>query len=144
VNQPNYAPQIPKASKEVQIVWIRHRTIARAVDGLFSVARTLLRASAWVFVAYFFFLASRAFAGKETKLSGVLDAAFKMSFDRYAAYFGCALFGVSWWRERRLRRKVIEEHAPYISELEKTIDPGRTGSHLLKNGRAQSRDRNAL
>ena len=109
-----------------------------------SAVRTLLRAGAWVVVAYFFFAASREFAGKETKLSGVLDAAFKMSFDRYASYFASALFGVSWWRERRLRRKIIADHAPYIQQLEQKIDPGRSGSSLLTDGRANKRDRDAL
>lgn len=134
-------PQLPKASKEVQISWIRHRTITRIVDIAFTTARTVVRAAAVVLVAYFLFAAAREFAGKDTKLSAVLSTAFKMSIDRYAAYLASALFGVSWWRERKLRRKVIADHGPYMRELEETVDPGRTGSRLMADGRTHRRDK---
>lgn len=103
-------------------------------------ARHLFGMAKWAVVAVFGWLSIEALAGKATILKAVFE---------YAAGSGMAT-GLPWlaavvmliWAvlERGLRRRKTAEMQTYVRELETRLDPERTGSGLLPDGRTNPED----
>ena len=95
----------------------------------------------WAVVAVFGWLSIEALAGKATILAAVFE---------YAAGSGMAV-GLPWlaaivmliWvvLERGLRRRKTAEMQTHVRELETRLDPERTGSGSLPDGRTNPEDR---
>jgi hypothetical protein len=80
-------------------------------------------------------------AGPHTDVSFVVKILLNLQADRWIAYILAGGFGAYGWNERRLRRKDIERLTRHTGELEKRIDPNRTSSQLLPDGRTRWEDK---
>lgn len=106
----------------------------KTVRHFFSMAK-------WAVVAVFGWLSIESLAGKATILKAVFE---------YAAGSGMAA-GLPWlaavvmliWAvlERGLRRRKTAEMQAYVQDLETRLDPERTSSGLLSDGRTDPEDR---
>jgi hypothetical protein len=80
-------------------------------------------------------------AGQRTDVSLAVKILMNLQADRWMAYLVADGAGAYGWNERRLRRKDIERLTRHTEELEKRIDPNRTSSRLLPDGRTRWEDR---
>jgi hypothetical protein len=116
----------------------------RIIDGTFGLLRTIVRSVCWLIGVYIAGGALAPFASHKTELSAVFNAAIAIKADRYILAIALAITGGGWWQERRKKGKLNESSGAYASKLEKMIDAGRTSSGILKSGKPNKEDADAL
>lgn len=131
----------PDEIARVELARIRYRTIGRLIEGVFSLGRTVTRAGAWVVCVSLLASVARELAGKDTTVIAVLDAFVKLGANQSLYLIVCALFGVGYWRERRVRKSQSKELGAYARKLELLIDPTRSTSRLTDAGDPAREDR---
>jgi hypothetical protein len=113
----------------------------KKLDTIGSAVQAVIKYGALVGVAAIFSSALKVLAGKETILSVVMLIVAKFNLTQKVAYtigFGGVLYG---YRQRRLRRKVIENMSEHERALEKLLDPGRTSSEITSSGTTRPDDK---
>ena len=113
-------------------------------EGVFGVVRTLIRSAAWVGCVGFLYLTVRSLAGTDTKFAAIVNAVVDMKLNEWVAYIMAGGASVGYLRERRLRRKTIEQNQEYIRSLEEKIDPRRSSSGLTVIGEPRKEELDAL
>jgi hypothetical protein len=108
-------------------------------DRTVSLAQTIAKMVALVMCVRYMYLSLGVLAGRETKFEAVMRTLLSVTSDRWVAYAVSAIFGVSWYRQRRLSQKSIKEREAYIRDLEKRIDPRRSSSGLSATGRPKKK-----
>jgi len=119
----------------------KFRLFMRMIEGAISLGK----AAAWVvgiwIAGHYIYQAITVLAGKQTDASFVVNFLLKAQADRWVAFI-VAGSGVAYGlNERRLKRRDIERLAKHTSELEKRIDPSRSSSNLLPDGRTRREDK---
>jgi hypothetical protein len=97
-------------------------------------------AGIWI-AGHYIVQAITALSGHQTDASFVVKILLNLQADRWIAYIvggGGVVYG---WNERRLKRKDIERLSRHTEELEKRLDPKRTSSNLLPDGRTRREDK---
>ena len=130
--------------QQAEATRMKYHIYAQFIDSLFGWLRTAVRAGAWSFVAYCFYLAVKSVAGQNTNVQAVVDAVLHLGMNQWVAYAVAALCGVGYIHERRLRQKANRDQGNYIRELESKIDPGRSTSRLTETGRPTKEDSDAI
>lgn len=74
-------------------------------------------------------------AGKTTTINHVVSWMQSVNLPLWIAMVICTALGIGWERERSGRLKERKEAGGRIAELERQIDPARTSSGLLPDGR---------
>jgi len=113
----------------------------KKLDTIGSATQTVIRYGALVGIAAIFSSALKVLAGKETILSVVMLIVAKFNLSQKVAYTigsGGVLYG---YRQRRLRRKVIENMSEHQRALENLLDPGRTSSEITRSGTTRPDDK---
>jgi len=115
--------------------------ISRAkIDQLYSTVRLAIKWAGILGAAYIAKEAIIAFAGKSSSL--LVQMAFSLfanlNFTVSITLTGCAKLWAL--RERRLRRRKVEQMQDRIRELETRIDPRRSSSGLLRDGKTNPAD----
>lgn len=104
----------------------------KTVSEVFSTIRS---AVPWICVAVIVWqtrFAIQALSGKETLASfGLMTSLFA---NKWIAYGVAALTTAGFFNERKARKKLILRQAPYVTKLEKSVDPHRSSSHLGPDG----------
>jgi hypothetical protein len=129
-----------KETAQVQLAKVKQRTIFYVVDKAYLVAVALIKYGCLALVVYFAYLAFAAAAGKDTKFSAIVLSTLKLSIDRYASYLLSLILYIAYRREKKLRLKTIKELGEYPKDLEKTVDPNRSGSGLDSYGNPRKED----
>ena len=106
----------------------------RSVGEWHKTARWAIVALAVVILGYFGFRSVEVSAGKETDFRAILRAAVDLSVSETIGAAFLALCGGTVIYNYRGRKKA-ESGASRAATLEKMVDPGRTGSDLLSDGR---------
>ena len=102
--------------------------------------RDVAKYGAYALVAYFAFGAVRALAGKQTTAWFFAQLLYPKSGEVLGPW-ALTVMSVSWGTlERRLRLRKTEYMQQRIRELEHRLDPNRTSSGLLADGRTNPRD----
>lgn len=112
--------------------------VAEIVAGTLN---TIFRVSGFVICMYWIYRSVEAVAGQTTAADiGIRFLSDIRVSESLAWLFGGGgiLFG---WRQRSLRRDVIERLSPRQQELEKGIDPHRTSSKLTARGETNPEDK---
>jgi hypothetical protein len=117
---------------------------AKSTDNWVSIARTAIRCSTWLGVAWFLYRSVAVLAGTSTAFSAAVHALVDLKADQGMAYVLAGGFGIGYFRERKLRQRTIKEQAVHIRHLEEAKDPGRSSSGLLLTGEPRKEDRDAL
>ena len=99
-----------------------------------GLARTAVKTVGWGFAVWCFYMCVQAVAGTNTTFLAIVQSSFKMSLDRYAAYFLAGIAGLAWYGERLLRKRTIKGQGDYIKKLESEKDPKRSSSGLSRTG----------
>lgn len=137
-----HATHMGKKSKSNQVIALKRDTVIAWVafyDRTISLARTCTKTAGVVLAFRYIMLTVQPFAGHETKVDAVVGAVLKLGADRWFAYAVCGIFGVAWWKERKLRGKTIENMGDHIKQLEQRLDPNRSSSGLTTKGRPKRR-----
>ena len=109
--------------------------------GVLKTVRHLFVTVKWLGVAYFFYLSVDALAGKTTILSTVFKYVIEAKFSVVLPWL-LAVAALVWGvLERLLRRRKTAGMQEHIRRLETSLDPERTGSNLLPDGRTNPKDR---
>ncbi len=111
------------------------------IDAAYRFFAAALKAGVFIFGLYQARLVVEALAGNETSVNIVLEwlrrGEGKVSFWLYVLAVVAILYGLA---ERSERRRKTEEMAERIRQLESLIDPKRTSSELLPDGRTNPMD----
>lgn len=103
-------------------------------DALIRLGGTIIRTGGVVWVAYLFFDAAKAFAGRETLLLTLMEGSFKVAVNQWFAYALAAVTGTGCAIQTYRLRNRIKQNAAYTAKLEHLIDPARSSSGLLETG----------
>lgn len=113
----------------------------KIVDGLFSLAK---KAVPWGFGATMVFFVAQifiAYAGENTQADVAINLIAGIQADRWVAYI-IALLGTGYGlRQRKLRQRAIERLTVRPKQLEQDMDPDRSSSDILPDGRTREEDR---
>ncbi len=129
---------LAKARNELTIL---RRT--RTADAITSICNNLIQWTALVAIFYISYLSVNVLAGKTT----FADIGIKMSLLgkitisqtlAWAFAFGGIGYG---WRQKKLRRDVIETQGDHIKKLESGTDKKRTSSNLTRRGETSPEDK---
>jgi hypothetical protein len=134
-DEPSLGPQRPPI--------LTQKTFIYGMSGCFGLCRTAIRVVGWVAAVAILWLCVRELAGKETTVRAGLEGILKASIDRYIAWVVIAILAFFIRRQRKLNETIVKDRAPYISELEKRIDPGRSSSRLDEKGQPRKEDQDA-
>jgi hypothetical protein len=119
-------------SAEVALQHERNRGIAKIIDGVGGLLRHLGTAACVFGVVYEMRVALQSIAGQTTTLNS--SVIWRISIGLTASVAWGAVASVGWYRERRLRKKLVSDTTPYIGQLESKIDPNRQTSGLSPTG----------
>ena len=130
-----------KNAVEMQRIRARERTWRVALEGIFGLGRTAVRAGAWAVSIFFIAEGAGVFAGKETSVNAMIEAIVSVNADRWVAYSVAAVAVIVAIRSNRLRRKTIADLADYVKKLEMGTDPDRSSSGLTAEGKTADEDK---
>lgn len=111
---------------------------------LFGIARQALKYGFWGFVAFCAWQSVEAVAGKvtvfDTRVGANLAAVIKMGANRnFVAVVAILAVGAGAWREV-IHRRNIKGMSDHVRTLEQKLDPKRSSSKLLSNGKPTQED----
>ncbi|WP_438019645.1 hypothetical protein WMF18_11485 [Sorangium sp. So ce315] len=129
----------PPARSKAELV---HR--AALWDNVFSLARLAVQNGTYVACVYFLYLAVASLSGKSTNLAAVMSAIVDMKVNEWLAYVLAGVFGLGYWRERKLRQKTIESMGAHVRVLEGKIDSRRSTSGITTIGEPRKEDLDAV
>jgi hypothetical protein len=119
----------------------KFRLATKVIDALTPVPKYVAVVLGLGVAGHYIVQAITVLAGQHTDVSFVVKILLNLQADRWIAYILAGGFGAYGWNERRLRRKDIERLTRHTGELEKRIDPNRTSSQLLPDGRTRWEDK---
>jgi hypothetical protein len=119
------------------------KTLMYGMSGCFSVIKTFIWVAGAVAIAAILWLCVREVAGKETTFRAGLEGVLRASVDRYIAWVVIAILAYFNRRQKKLTESIIRDRAPYISELERKVDPKRSSSRLDEKGNPRQEDKDA-
>lgn len=130
-----------KASKSSLDKEHRFRIALKSIKSAVTVARYAAWVAAVAIAGHYISDVVRDLAGKQTDASFILKMILGLSADRWIAYAVGAAGAAFGWNERRLKRRDIKRLSHRTMDLEKRLDPERTSSELLPDGRTREDDR---
>lgn len=130
-----------KASKSSLDQEHRFRIALKLIESGVSVARYAAWVAAVAIAGYYIRDILHDLAGKQTDASFVVKMILGLSADRWIAYAVGAAGTAFGWNERRLKRRDIKRLSQRTTDLEMRLDPERTSSELLPDGRTREDDR---
>ncbi len=119
----------------------KFRLTMRVVDALAPIPKYVAWVAAIWVSGHYIVQAITALSGHQTDASFVVKILLNLQADRWIAYIvggGGVAYG---WNERRLKRKDIKRLSRHTEELERRLDPKRTSSNLLPDGRTRREDK---
>jgi hypothetical protein len=119
----------------------RFRVTIKLIESCVTVAGYLAWVAAVAVAGYYIRDIVRDLAGKQTDASLVVKMMLGLSADRWIAYAVGAAGTAFGWNERRLKRRDIKRLSRRTTDLESRLDPDRTSSELLPDGRTREDDR---
>ena len=125
---------------ELERYRILERVDGRKIDARYGLFREICRGSVFLGVAFLCYLSIRVIAGTNTSFKAVLDASIAFSLDKWAAYALAGTTSAAWLVERRTRQRTILKFERQAREWERQVDPGRSSSNLLPNGKPRKED----
>jgi hypothetical protein len=120
---------------------MRHRTASLFIDRLFLTTRTLAKSAAVAFGAWETHEMVKALAeGKvdwNAVFAAVLNGGAANGIMVTVTTLALGVAGHQIW----LRRTITSQQSAYIKKLEQIVDPNRTGSKLLPDGKTRKEDK---
>jgi hypothetical protein len=135
--------QAPGPTKQqVALERTKAQASGQRAETIVAFFRTAVRWGAVAYIVHEGRLAIDVLAGKTTdaNLRATLDWIFTAHADRWVAMAVASIMSGLYARERSLRKKVTKAQGNTIAELERLIDPDRSGSRLKLTGEPRKRD----
>lgn len=130
----------PKRSKEELAAENRILRRQRGATAVAGVLNTAIRWTGLVLFARYLYMSAAALAGKTTEASFLVELLANQGVvDIVMGFVGCGgvLYG---YKQRKLRRDVVERIQARNKKLEQLIDAGRTTSSLTTRGETRPED----
>ena len=108
--------------------------------GVLKTVRHLFGLAKWAVIAVCAWLSIESLAGKATMLKAVFEYTTGNKAAVILPWLVTIVMLVWALRERALRRRKTTQMQQHIRDLETRLDPGRTGSGLLLDGRTNPKD----